>query len=114
MREDIRDGLPYWPLGLAQADDSWLVYGVEAPKKAGENRQKFYLSVWRRGGEADTCSFSALPEKYRKLQEGARLDVRQIYPQEEAKHFQMNEDHTISVTFEKPLMARLFVLDITE
>ena len=114
MREDIRDGLPYWPLGLAQADDSWLVYGVEAPKKAGENRQKFYLSVWRRGGEADTCSFSALPEKYRKLQEGARLDVRQIYPQEEAEHIHANEDHTISVTFEKPVMARLFELDITE
>ena len=114
MREDIRDGLPYWPLGLAQADDSWLAYGVKAPKKAGENQQKFYLSVWRRGGEADTCSFSALPEKYRKLQEDARLDVRQIYPQEEAEHIHANEDHTMTVTFEKPVMARLFELDITE
>ena len=114
MREDIRDGLPYWPLGLAQADDSWLAYGVEAPKKAGENRQKFYLSVWRRGGEADTCTFSALTEKYRKLQEGARLDVMQTYPQEEAEHIHVNEDYTITVTFEKPVMARLFELDIIE
>ena len=44
----------------------------------------------------------------------AWLDVRQIYPQEENAYIRVNEDHTISVTFERPIMARLFEIGLPQ
>ncbi|MCX4761751.1 alpha-galactosidase [Streptomyces sp. NBC_01275] len=43
IRQEIADGLPFWPLGLPSWEDAWLAHGLRGP--AGT-----LLTVWRREG----------------------------------------------------------------
>lgn len=43
---------------------------------------------------------------------GADMTVKQIYPVEEAQHVRINQDHTITVEYEQPVMARVFEVTI--
>jgi alpha-galactosidase len=52
IRGDLRAGVPFWPLGLPGWTDEWLALGVRVPG-AGQVAGPVYLSVWRRGGEAE-------------------------------------------------------------
>jgi alpha-galactosidase len=45
--EELKNGLPFWPIGLASFSDNFLSVGVDCGKK-------LYLAVWRIGGEQDT------------------------------------------------------------
>jgi alpha-galactosidase len=44
IREDLRHGIPFWPLGLAAWEDAWIASGIDVTSHA-------YLAVWRRGGD---------------------------------------------------------------
>ena len=112
IRKDIKNGHPYWPFGLAKAGDSWMAYGMEAPAQEGAKTRTFYLSVWRRGGEQKACTFLPVPAYNTPDWNGADMTVKQIYPVEEAQHVRINQDHTITVEFEQPVMARVFEVTI--
>lgn len=112
IRKDIKNGHPYWPLGLAKAEDSWMAYGMEAPAQEGAKTRTFYLSVWRRGGEQKACTFLPVPAYNTPDWNGADMTVKQIYPVEEAQHVRINQDHTITVEYEQPVMARVFEVTI--
>lgn len=43
---------------------------------------------------------------------GADMTIKQIYPVEEAQHVRINQDHTITVEYEQPVMARVFEVTI--
>jgi alpha-galactosidase len=47
IRGDLARAVPFWPLGLPGWTDAWLALGLRVPDGAS------YVSVWRRGGEAD-------------------------------------------------------------
>ncbi|MDX2913059.1 alpha-galactosidase [Streptomyces griseiscabiei] len=49
VRADLAHAEPFWPLGLPGWTDEWLALGMRVP--GGDGRA--YLSVWRRGGEAE-------------------------------------------------------------
>lgn len=45
IRGDIRESLPFWPLGLPKAQDEWISFGLRRGDRA-------YVAVWRIGGDA--------------------------------------------------------------
>ncbi|SPF03463.1 alpha-galactosidase [Streptomyces sp. MA5143a] len=47
IRGDLARAVPFWPLGLPGWADPWLALGLRVPEGPS------YVSVWRRGGEAD-------------------------------------------------------------
>ena len=53
IRQDLRHGVPFWPLGLPGWHDDWIALGIDC----GQHR---YLSVWRRGVE-QSCNLP-IPE----------------------------------------------------
>ena len=107
IRQEIRSGLPFWPLGLAKPEDSWRAYGVETVSRDTDaDTMKCYLSVWRNGGTEDTCTFYPLPKKYEGRQQ---ISIRQIYPAADHEVYAtVNADGTITVDFPQPVMARFF------
>jgi alpha-galactosidase len=48
IRKEIKDSVPFWPLGLPDWHDDWLCVGLKTEYGA-------YLGVWRRGGDT-SCS----------------------------------------------------------
>lgn len=102
MREDIRHGLCYWPLGLAKAEDDWLSLGIWNPEKL-----RGYLAVWKRGGEEAEINIPLLPED-----KPLKVSVRQIYPKEEESRIRSVEEHEMTVSFPEPLMAGIFQISL--
>ncbi|MFE7838370.1 alpha-galactosidase [Streptomyces sp. NPDC057474] len=51
IRGDLAHAVPFWPLGLPGWTDEWLALGLRVPD--GHERGPSYVSVWRRGGEAE-------------------------------------------------------------
>ncbi|MGJ5833933.1 alpha-galactosidase [Streptomyces ossamyceticus] len=47
IRGDLARAVPFWPLGLPGWTDAWLALGLRVPDGPS------YVSVWRRGGEAE-------------------------------------------------------------
>ncbi|MFI5554422.1 glycoside hydrolase family 36 protein [Streptomyces sp. NPDC051738] len=47
IRGDLAAAVPFWPLGLPGWTDEWLALGMRVPGGSS------YVSVWRRGGEAE-------------------------------------------------------------
>lgn len=102
MREELKNGVPYWPVGFAENLDTWLASGSRV------SEDKIYLAVWRRGGEADFTlplagAFS-----------GASFTASCIYPQEsreDSNLYQLDAEGNLQLHFEAPCMARLFVLE---
>lgn len=54
IREDLKDAVPFWPLGFSDYLDEWVCFGMKGKKK-------WYLAVFRRDGEQDTIEIP-LPE----------------------------------------------------
>ncbi len=112
IRKDIREALPYWPLGLAGAEDAWMSLGLWK-----EEAGKGYLAVWKKQGKETEKTLSMLPEEVTDksaskgeagAENGGIYKVRQLYPQEEEQRFRFNGDGTITVRFAEETMARLF------
>ncbi|PAW78752.1 MAG: alpha-galactosidase [Verrucomicrobia bacterium Tous-C9LFEB] len=49
IRSNLRDGIPFWPLGLPRLGDDWAAYGLHCPKAS-------YLAVWRFDGAKKTIT----------------------------------------------------------
>ena len=97
IRDDIRTGLPFWPLGLPQWHDDWLALGLKS-------RHSRYLSVWRRGA-GESCTFH-VPEL-----KGKEVAVECIYPQMLPNKSTWDAHQgALSVTLPEIPSARLFRL----
>ena len=104
MREDIRHALPYWPLGLAKAEDNWLCLGLW-----NKERQRGYLAVWKREGEEEEKEIPLLPEGI-SADKKRGLCVTQIYPKEE-NAVTYNGGAAATVHFPERKMARIFRIE---
>lgn len=102
MREDIRHALPFWPLGLAKAEDTWLCLGLWNPE-----RQAGYLAVWKRDGEEEAKEIPLARESF--FADIKRdVQITQIYPKEEKSCLKYHDDRTMTVVFPEKTMARIF------
>lgn len=101
IRGDIREALPFWPLGLPAHGDDWLSLGL----RRGD---KLYLAVWRIGGESAELALP-LPEL-----SGQTLAARCAYPAA-AGDTGCGWDAAageLRVTLPNPRTARLFELTL--
>ncbi len=97
-REDRRDAVPFWPLGFGTYQDDWVCLGLKGSRRV-------YLAVWRRGGEQAVCRLPLTQYK------GKRVSVCCAYPVEKpAESVWDVQEGSLTVTFEKEVMARVFEL----
>lgn len=97
MRTELREGLPFWPLGVASYEDTHLAAGLRV------SGNKIYLAAWRRGGtpDFDVPLDRAFP--------GKKLSVRCIYPSQCGDVFSYDDyAKKLQLHFPEPYMARLF------
>jgi alpha-galactosidase len=101
MRSDIKDGLPFWPLGLSDFSDSWVSLGLRTERK-------LYVAVWRRNSESDTC---VLPIAYAG---GKQAAVKCAYPSYGECEYGWNAAAgTLTVRLPKHFSARLFEIELS-
>lgn len=99
-REDRRSARPFWPLGFGTYQNDWVCLGLQGEDKS-------YLTVWRRGGSVETCVLP-LPQY-----QGKKVEVTCAYPAERVvDHAWDSETGSLSVTYDKEVMARVF--EVTE
>lgn len=67
IRNNLREGLPFWPIGPASYQDGWASVGIRKGKKT-------YLAVWRRGSQESTVT---LPCKHLR---GRKAEAVCAYP----------------------------------
>lgn len=102
IRQDIRQALPFWPLGLSMYRDPWVSLGLKTQKRD-------YIAVWRRDSQTGRV---LIPVKHRK---GQKLTVRCGYPASKPCSYQWNEKAgELTVELPERISARLFQLDIIE
>lgn len=99
IRKDIKEALPFWPLGLAKDGDGWMCLGL----KTGE---KGYLAVWRLK-EGEACR---LPLAYWR---GEEVDVKVAFPadDESCKLSWDSEEGVLEVVLPQEGMARIIQLN---
>lgn len=96
IRGDIRNGIPFWPLGMAEFTDPWFAFGLNCGNK-------LYLAVWRHAGEA-RCD---LPIPQLKGKEHAA--IRGIYPNFSQDTAKLDcGTGVVSVSLAREKTARLF------
>ena len=101
IRGDIVNMVPFWPLGLADYEDTWVSMGLESEEKA-------YLIVWKRKEGSREIS---LPLK-KELCQGQKINVRCIYPAEEKTEYMYDPaEHVIKIKTDKKRMGRLFCIE---
>ena len=101
IRGDIVNMVPFWPLGLADYEDTWVSMGLESEEKA-------YLIVWKRKEGSGEIS---LPLK-KELCQGQKINVRCIYPAEEKTEYMYDPaEHVIKIKTDKKRMGRLFCIE---
>ncbi len=109
IRKEIKQALPFWPLGLADNRDSWVSLGL-----VSDNR--ILLAVWRRGGKQNSKCLpvrSALPRDLREKLTGSHC-VKQIYPLNEQVLFSYDAHRgELAVNFTYDTMARLFEISFS-
>ena len=110
IRGDIRNSLPYWPIGLAHTLDQWLCLVLYTDKKA-------YMAVWRKDLEAASLEDAAeieIPVPKRRFGEISNLHL--AYPADACsnhlKYEYKAEQELLWLRFEEPVMARLFEMDL--
>lgn len=103
IRSDLRNALPFWPLGLPKWHDDWLALGMTTTSG------NVYLSVWRRGGTSSaTLPIAELKEKH-------GVKVEQLYPRGFGADVKwVPETSSLVVEFPSVVSARLFLLRANE
>lgn len=102
IRGDIKNALPFWPLGLSAFDDEWVALGLRT-------EEKIYLSVWRRSGNMP-CVSIPIPEG-----KGKAAKVVCRYPSFNTNACEWNRAAgTLSVNFERENMARFYEIKLCE
>lgn len=99
IRNDIKEALPFWPLGISEYKDPWVSLGLQAGKKN-------YLAVWRRDSQNSKTS---LPLKHLA---GRELKITCGYPQNAACSWEWNkESGLLTVELPERISARLFEIE---
>lgn len=99
IRSDIKEAVPFWPLGISEYKDPWVSLGLQAGKKN-------YLAVWRRDSQSDKVS---LPLKHL-----AHKDIKVTcgYPQNAPCSWEWNpESGLLTVELPERISARLFAIE---
>ena len=101
IRQDIKNALPFWPLGLSKFSDSWVCLGLKA-------EDKIYLAVWRRKSSSD---YIKIPVNYT---DNKNVTVKCTYPSYEECEYSWNKNNkTLTVKLEKEFSARLFEIKLS-
>lgn len=96
IRQDIKDALPRFPLGLIGFDAPWAASALDCGTH-------WYLSVWRKDGENDTQEIPIV------VPEGKQVKVECIYPSGLPVEYHYEEvKQVLCVTLKEKLRARLF------
>lgn len=102
IRERLRSGRPFWPLGLADWQDEWLALGMDCGERA-------FVAVWRRDSRSDSI---AVPLSLA----GRRItDIRRIFPRADpqAAHAWDSGSHALEVHFGSVNSAAVFEITTT-
>lgn len=99
IREDRKEALPFWPLGLAGYRDEWAALGLAGEKKS-------YIALWRRDSASEECVLPLL--QYR----GKALKIRCAYPAARPVPFAWDADTgSLCVRMPEKVMARVFEIE---
>ena len=99
IRDDIKQSLPYWPLGLPKFTDPWA-------SSALRNGETNYVAVWRKETDQTDCS---LPLNHLR---GKAVKVECIYPTKHDCSFQWDSANgVLKVSLPNRNSARLFKLE---
>lgn len=99
---EIKNGLPFWPIGLASMNDEYLSVGIECEKK-------IYLAVWRIYG--NNTEGISLPIKQAC---GKNVSIKCAYPQNIEFNFNWDKRAgTLNVNL-KPCTARIFEIELED
>lgn len=99
IRQDIRNAVPVWPLGISNYGDEWASMGLRVENKT-------YVAVWRRNSQLPTVE---LPLAHLS---GTEADVRCIYPVKGACDCRWNKEAGIlTVSLPNAVSARLFLVE---
>lgn len=101
IRADLREGLPFWPIGPAAYQDGWASVAIR-------NGKKTYLAVWRRGSLESQVT---LPHKYLR---GKKAEAVCAYPADGrgCRYLWNNALGELTVELTEKISARIF--EITE
>lgn len=98
IRGDIKEALPYWPLGISAYKDPWVSLGLTVPGKD-------IVAVWRRNSQFPVTT---IPVKHLK---GRDVKVICGYPQESDCTWKWNKEAgELTVSLPAPVSARVFQL----
>lgn len=96
IRKDIKNALPYWPLGISDYKDSWVSLGL-----MGDGVD--YVAVWRRNSQSGVVS---IPVKRFK---GKELEVKCGYPKKAPCSWHWNKEAgELTVELPERISARVF------
>lgn len=98
IRNDIKQAVPFWPLGLSHYNDSWSALGLAAKETA-------YVAVWRRSSDSP---YATIPVP---CMNGSEVELIQIYPREEPyqSKYQWNKGKgAFTVKMDGEYTARVF------
>lgn len=95
IRADVKDGTPFWPLGLPHWHSEWLSLGLATPNGV-------LLAVWRRDGP-DSVQLPITRLR------GKNVKVELLYPAKFQVDYEWTDD-ALSVQLEATTAARLFRL----
>lgn len=101
IRNDIKESLPFWPLGFSHYMDPWSALG----QRCGDNS---YVAIWRR--TSDNCT-KIIPVEHLK---GKNVRLSQIYPGEPNYQIECKwnrEEGSFTVRMPKEFSARLFRIE---
>ncbi|MFB2862326.1 glycoside hydrolase family 36 protein [Aeromonas sp. MdU4] len=96
-RQDIPAMHPIWPLGLPNSKSGWLAFGLES-------KDRILIAVWRKDGEDNTC---LLPFPQHRVK-----SIRCIYPEEHGGYQLSHTSNSMTVTYERQFMSRLFEITL--
>ncbi|QDH23003.1 hypothetical protein [Saccharibacillus brassicae] len=99
IRQDLKRGRPFWPLGLPTFGDGWMAFGMQGAERT-------YLAVWRMGGAE---SIGIPLERFGDNE----VKFRQAYPNEADSAVEWDAAlRELRVSLTHPASARLYELDL--
>ena len=103
IREDIKQAVPFWSLGLSEFSDPWVSLGLKKDNT-------LYIALWRRNSEKPSISLEL--EKYTKGKSGK---AELIYPSFGRCEFEYNSQLSkLTVNMPSEYSARLFKISLND
>jgi alpha-galactosidase len=96
IRSDIKNSVPFWPIGIPNFRDPWFAFGIRSNNCA-------YIAVWRING--DPVLNAKLPEEVRKFH-----NISMIYPSFSSDRAVINPNGSVSFNLSNMKSARVFKL----